>query len=232
MAEIKGKILRPATTSNFQCWFPPPDRVRAWLREKKSAIDFTYDLETQELISLNCTDATLPGSSFATMDITDDYTGVTDRLSYRRQYDDRADFTFTIDNSVDNKPGPNYRVLLFFELWMQFIANEQYDTINDSNYFYRMNYPDYYQAPYIIINKFEKDFSGNCLQYKFLQAHPLSINSVPISYDSTRLLQYTVSFTYTRYVTSTFKLSGLPTPNTAALPSGIGPPPPPTNIPR
>lgn len=202
------------------------------MKDKGTAIKFNYDLETQELISLNCIDAALPGSSFATMDIMDDYTGVTERFSYRRQYDDRSDFTFIVDNSVDNKDGPNYRVLLFFELWMQYIANEQYDTINDPNYFYRMNYPDDYQSPYIIINKFEKDFSGSCLQYKFLQANPISINSVPISYSSTQALQCTVSFSYTRYVTSTFKLNGIPTPNVAALPSGIGPPPPPTNIPR
>jgi hypothetical protein len=222
MSELKSKILRPATTSNYQCWFPPPPKVINWIREKKIAgIDLVLDSGTQELISLNCVDAAIPGSTFATTETNDDYTGVTERFAYRRQYDDRSDFTFNIDNSLSNGANEtNYRVLLFFELWKQYIANEQYGAegtsgLDDSNYFYRMNYPDDYRSPYIVINKFEKDFKGNYLEYRFLQAYPLAINSIPVSYESTQVLQCTVSFTYTRYVVRTRSIGrNLPTPNT------------------
>ncbi len=219
IAQLKSKILRPATTSNFQCWFPPPVKVRNWISDKnKAGIDINFNDETFELISLNCTEASLPGSTFATNEITDDYTGVTERHAYRRQYDDRSDFTFQVDNSVDNAlNSPNYRVLLFFELWMEYIADEQKSLgLEDPNYFYRVNFPSSYQAPYIILNKFEKDYRGNYLQYKFLQAFPIAINSIPVSYESTQLLQCTVSFAYTRYVINTLPLSGLPIPNTSA----------------
>ena len=223
--------MRPATSSNFQCWFPPPVAVRDWLKSKGSAIPFSFDNTTQELISLNCMDASLPGSSFATMEINDDYTGVTERVPYRRMYDDRADFTFIVDNSIAGTKGANhinYRVLLFFELWMQFIADEQYaeDRLESSNNFYRMNYPVNYQAPYILINKFEKDFEGRALQYRFLQAHPISVNSIPVSYESTQVLQCTVSFTFTRYVIKSLNLSGLPgsDPTQAPPPAGAQPP--------
>lgn len=231
ISRLKNLILRPATSSNFQCWFPPPVAVQSWFKEKNTAITFPYNRETQELISLNCMDASLPGSSFATNEINDDYSGVTERHAYRRMYDDRADFTFIVDNSVDGTKGKNhanYRVLLFFEFWMQFIANEQYATeesMEDTNYYYRMNYPSTYQAPYILINKFEKDFEGRALQYRFLQAYPISINSIPVSYESTQVLQCTVSFTYTRYVIKSLALSGLPAsnPGTATGPSQPGP---------
>lgn len=208
LSKLKNTILRPATTSNFQCWFPPPRSVVEWFKKKSTALDFQYNEEMLEMLSINCIDASLPGSTFATSEIYDDYTGVTERHAYRRQYDDRSDFTFIVNNTDKN----TYGVLLFFELWKQFICNENYadeNSINSANYFYRMNFPDSYQAPYILINKFERDFTSkektNILQYRFIQAYPISINSIPVSYESTQLLQCTVSFSYTRYVIGSSK---------------------------
>ena len=40
------------------------------------------------------------------------------------------------------------------------------------------------------------------ITYKFINAYPISINSIPVSYDSSQLLKCTVSFTYSRYVIS------------------------------
>ena len=45
-----------------------------------------------------CHEASLPGSSIATNEIKDDFTGVTERHAYRRLYEDRADFTFYVDD--------------------------------------------------------------------------------------------------------------------------------------
>jgi hypothetical protein len=110
---------------------------------------------------------------------------------------------------------------------MQYIVDEQEVLgMRDPNYFYRVNYPYKYQAPYIIINKFEKDFRGNYLQYKFLQAFPIAVNSIPVSNESSQILKCTVSFAYTRYIIDTFPLSGLPKPNTPARTRDNVPPPP------
>jgi hypothetical protein len=226
ISDLKSKILRPATTSNFQCWFPPPVNVINWFKTKnKAGFSFDWNNVTQEIISLNCIEASLPGTTFATTEINDDYTGVTERIPYRRQYDDRADFTFIIDNSFNNNDSSHYRVLKFFELWKEYIANEQTSAgINDSNYFYRMNYPDDYMAPYIYIDKFEKDYKS-VLRYKFINAYPLAINSIPVSYESTQVLQCNVSFSYIRYVMNTIPLSGLPVPNTPYATRNIPTPP-------
>ena len=40
------------------------------------------------------------------------------------------------------------------------------------------------------------------MNYKFINAYPISINSIPVSYDSSQLLKCTVSFTYSRYIIS------------------------------
>ena len=41
---------------------------------------------------------------------------------------------------------------------------------------------------------------GNTLAYEFIRAFPLSIGSMPVSYESSSLLKCTVSLSYIRYV--------------------------------
>lgn len=204
MYEIKEKLMRPALTSHFQCWFNPPRDVRNYIRDNR---EFNYERPgNPELISLSCSEASLPGSSLITNEINDDFTGVTERLAYRRQYDDRIDFTFYVDYGRDDG---NYNVLWFFENWIQYIANEQYEGgngVETRNYKYRFRFPDGtgdsgsgYRTT-LHINKFERDFKSQYLRYRFIAAYPISIDSMPVSYDSSELLKCTVSFTYTRYV--------------------------------
>ena len=193
--QIKEKLLRPALTSHYQCWFNPPTPVIDWIKTYKK-LDYNFN---KELISLSCSEASLPGSSFMTNEITDDYTGVTERHAYRRTYDDRIDFAFYVDHG---RSDGNYNVLWFFEKWMQYIAVEEENSGLDTRQFnYRFRFPEQYQTDNLFINKFERDLAGQYLQYKFMQAYPISINSIPVSYDSSQLLKVTVSFTYTRYLT-------------------------------
>ena len=190
VSDLKSSLLRPALTSHFQCWFNPPNEVRTWVQQRASAgIGNGYD---SEFISLSCSDATLPGSSLATHEINNDFTGVTERHVYRRQYDDRSDFTFYVDH--------DYNVIQFFENWMSYIVNEQVSGgVDSTNFSYRVNFPDDYKST-IYIKKFEKDYTGRVLQYRFINAYPISITSMPVSYESSQLLKCTVSFNYSRYV--------------------------------
>ena len=190
VSDLKSSLLRPALTSHFQCWFNPPNEVRTWVQQRASAgIGNGYD---SEFISLSCSDATLPGSSLATHEINNDFTGVTERHVYRRQYDDRSDFTFYVDH--------DYNVIQFFENWMSYIVNEQVaGGVDSTNFSYRVNFPDDYKST-IYIKKFENDYTGRVLQYRFINAYPISITSMPVSYESSQLLKCTVSFNYSRYV--------------------------------
>lgn len=201
IGDIKFRLLQPALTSHYQCWFNPPgspDRgFRKWIGEK----NFIYD---GRLISLSCSEAVLPGSSMMTNEINDDFTGVTERHAYRRQFDDRADFTFYV-------PKENYYIIRFFEYWLSYIAGEEFaEGIEATNYSYRMNYPSDYQSPALYVIKFEKDYEGKYLEYRLLQAYPISISSMPVSYDSSQLLKCTVSFTYTRYIVNSYDLPSIP----------------------
>lgn len=103
---------------------------------------------------------------------------------------------------------------------MSYTVNEQISQgLEDTNYFYRVNFPNSYKAT-IFINKFERDYDGRILVYKFINAYPISIDSMPISYDSSQLLKCTVSFNYSRYVVST-DLNVRPTTTEPELERGI-----------
>lgn len=199
MSQVKEKLLKPALTSHFQCWFQPTSEAISWI--KNSGLNYN---DKSEFISLSCSEASLPGSSFVTNEITSDFHGVTEKHVYRRQFDDRADFTFYVDhNGADT--GNSHDIIWFFENWMSFIADESQTAIGDKpesssyRYFYRTRLPIEYQTN-IYINKFERDFRGTYLEYTFLQAYPIAINSMPVSYESSQLLKCNVSFSFTRYL--------------------------------
>jgi hypothetical protein len=193
LSDLKTNILRTAQTSHFQAWFTPPVPVRNWMSQKSAAgIGKKFTNAKDEFYSLMCSDATLPGSTLATHEQVNDFTGVTERHAYRRQYDERSEFSFYVDREYD--------VITFFENWMSFIVNEQLvQGLEDTNYSYRVKFPKEYQTK-IFINKFEKDYTGRMLTYQFINAFPLSINSIPVSYNASEILRVTVSFSYSRYI--------------------------------
>ena len=187
VSQIKAKLLRPALTSHYECYFNPPAAVR----------DRTKGLYDVDYLTLACCEASLPGSQFSTHEMNNDFTGVSERNAYRRVYDDRADFTFYVDHG--------YKTIKFFETWMSFIANEARgdNGVERPNHFYRFNYPSEYKTQTLYLTKFERDYpksGGSTLQYRFFQAFPVAINSMPVSYESSSLLKCTVSFSYIRYL--------------------------------
>ena len=190
LSDLKASILSPALTSHFQCWFYPPAQVRSLLKG---------DERDDRFISLSCSEASLPGTSLATNEMINDHTGVTERHAYRRQYDATSSFTFYVDH--------DYTMLTFFEKWIGFIVNEpNLDLsersefgLNRDDYFYRVNFPKEYQTA-IYIKKFEKDYNnGKMLQYKFLKSYPISIDSMPVTYEASQVLKCTVNFNFSRY---------------------------------
>jgi hypothetical protein len=183
--DIKAALLRPALTSHYECSFKIPREV-----------SIAGGANIGRLLTLSCSDASLPGSTLATHELNNDVTGVTQRHAYRRLYDDRADFTFYVDQ--------NYSQIRIFEEWMRIISGESNDPRIAANIFrpIRIKYPISYKET-IYITKFERDLQtenqSQKMIYEFYNAFPVSIGSMPVSYESSQLLKVTVSFTYDRY---------------------------------
>lgn len=206
LSDIKGKLLRPSLTSQYICKFSFPGPVENWTRAKGTP----YNFENSDLLSVSCSEAALPGSSLMTHELNNAYTGVTEKHAYRRAYDQVASFTFMVDH--------DHTAIKLFENWMSYIVGEQFASQNgrpgvlEPNYFYKVRFPEEYQTNNLYISKFEKDYadteSKKSLQYQFIKSFPLSIVTMPVSYEASQLLKCTVNFTYSRYTITQENLSG------------------------
>jgi hypothetical protein len=197
VSEIKTNLLRPALTSHFEVelYLPNGENFQKYLVDN----GIIWNSVTQNALHLMCNETVLPGSSLATHEINNDFTGVTERHVYRRLYDDRIDLTFYVD-------AQNYFPIRLFETWIKYCVDESITEqttkargSRDSSYFYRVRYSDDYVASSLRVIKFERDYRQR-LEYEFIRTFPISISSMPVSYDSSSLLKCTVSMTYIRYV--------------------------------
>jgi len=192
VADLKTNILNPALTSTYECSFAFPGAVTKWANNQ-TGIGNGINADKVSNISIACRDASLPGTSLATHEMLNDFTGIRERHVYRRQYDESASFTFFVD--------VNYDTIFLFENWLNFIVNQDSSdpTVNNPNYSYRVNFPNEYKSQ-IFIRKFERDYAGRNLEYTFFDAYPSSINSMPVTYDQSDVLLCTVNFNFSRYV--------------------------------
>jgi hypothetical protein len=216
VSNIKDKLFRPALTSYFEVTIPIPVNIIG----SKYLSDNGLDNLDQEKLNLLCSETILPGSSLNTHEINNDFTGVTERYAYRRVYDDRIDFTFYVDAG-------NYIPIRYFETWIKYIANEDIsEGAKGPSYSYRFRYPNQYIAEKgLSVTKFERD-NLQRLTYNFVNAYPIAVTSIPVSYDAASLLKCTVSFTYIRYYITPNKeqkppkVKPAPTPKQAAQING------------
>jgi len=193
---LKSKIMNLAQTSVYQVKIQPPPNVLNFLKTERD-LDYSQKGENIELL---CHQTTLPGTSFSTSEVTNDYAGVSERMVYRRMFDSTIDMTFYVDKAYD--------VIEFFEGWVDYMSGMNIDNPNSgdtremyrsSAATYRMNYPSSYRTP-IQVTKFEKNLTDAQMTYEFVDAFPLNVISIPVSYEQSDVLKMSVSFAYTRYV--------------------------------
>lgn len=200
--ELTSRFLNLAQTSVFTVKIQPPAEVAAYLNER--GVNYPTDGEG---IELQCTETRLPGHKLSTIDVANDYIGVSEKMAYRQAYDEAIQFTFNVNYKYD--------VVQFFEGWIDFIAGKNAQDQNayvDRYANYRMNYPKSYRSDQVYITKFEKnvdnlnrtfglgDTPSYRLDYTFVGAFPLSIIPSVVSYNNSQILSYSVRLDYIRYV--------------------------------
>ena len=203
VSDVVSNLLQPSLTSHFDVLIGlPSSSLGTSLR--------SFLGPNQDKLHLMCSDAVLPGSSLATTEMNNDFTGVTERHAYRRIYDETIDLTFYVD-------ADNYWPIRFFEEWISSAVDEDQEDAIAKDYFYRVRFPDEYIADQgLKVIKFEKDIETSrrvgskymalptpnaaSLEYKFVRSFPRSITSMPVTYDSSSLLKCSVQMTYIRYV--------------------------------
>ena len=189
---VKAQLLNPATTSHFQVSVSFLESAFARYRRE---IGLNLD---QGRLNILCSAASLPGSRFATAELNNNIPGVRERHVYRRTYDEQINLTFYCD-------ADQYLPIRFFESWMNYITNMTLsgsNNVRNETFNYRVQFPREYQGN-LEITKFEKNLDSRrqtrILTYKFTNCFPLSVNSMPVSYDASNLLKCTVGMAYSRY---------------------------------
>lgn len=186
------------------------------------SINFSSDFGTQ--LGLLCSEASLPTSSYATAEVKDNYMGVSQEFAHSRINTD-VDFTFYIDRQ--------YKVLGFFEAWMDYISGgaggyspqqQASGDPNTSGYYRRFNYPKYYKNSGVFIKKFERDFAtsnATNISFQLINAFPKSVTSIPVAYGDAEVMKVTVTMNYDRYIMRREYGAVLATPGALSTPNGI-----------
>ena len=204
-SDFLSKFGNIAQSSQYRVHWQWPSDVRRHLSAQK----IPYVLMNEG--SVLCKATSLPGSSLSTHDASTDLYGVTQKSAYRRSFDGTIDLTFYIDS--------DYGMLYMFEGWLEYIMQLNGGS-NSSSATYRASYPEDYRRP-LYLYKFNKDHQGvpssrrgihgaatnvygepGDIVYTFIEAFPQNISSTSVSYDPSQNLEFTVSFAYTRYITS------------------------------
>ena len=187
--DIRSRFQTVALDNKYQVFMEPN------LNVYNAAADVGISRRfVDEDLGLYVSDAVLPGSSFADVEVSGDRQGITERMPFKRIYDD-VTLTFMVDR--------RYKVLKYFEAWMQLI-NPLHGQVGGkaNNQITTLNYPKDYKCTMSVV-KFNKDYFRNGIgfaYYCFVRSWPLSMSSIPVSYDSGSVLKLNVTFRYERYV--------------------------------
>ena len=187
--DIRSRFQTVALDNKYQVFIEP--NLNVYNAAAQAGISRRF---VDEDLGLYVSEAVLPGSSFADVEVSGDRQGITERMPFKRIYDD-VTFTFMVDR--------DYKVVKFFEAWVQFINPLHGDTDGKAHdQVMTLSYPKDYKCT-MSIAKFNKDSfrSGRgYVYYCFIRSWPLSVAPVPLSYGAGGMVKLNVTFRYERYV--------------------------------
>jgi len=184
---IRKLFQEVATTSHYEVFFQSlPAKLIKFIKDRDDEVTNKFIFRD---LGLLCKTASLPGTSFATAQVSGHAMGIVQKYAHTRIYPD-----FTMTFIVDDK----YRVVRFFELWQEFISSGGAENPTRRAYYHRMEYPVDYKCETLRIQKFDKDHKHD-VEYTYVNAFPRSLAPITVSYDQSRLLELSVTFTYDRH---------------------------------
>jgi hypothetical protein len=158
-----------------------------------------------------CNETELPGTTLTTSEEFGSRQGLTETFPTRRNFN-----PITLQFYVDSE----YGIIRLFEEWINFInplynengrsvkGNPRGGVGRDNDYeFYRFRYPSTYKRR-IAVTKFERNFTKQAdgvsnptmLTYQMLNAYPVNLTALPVTYEGSTITKTTVTFNYDRYI--------------------------------
>ena len=193
--DVQNIIGRPSIDTQYQAIFSFGN-YQNWLESTGNAIgkSRTNGLDFREKMSIMCTEAEIPGTSFETNLAVGHHQGIQEEFPSLRNFPP-LNLTFYVD--------ADHVILEVLETWMTFINPIQNNKRN-FNAYSRFSYPEDYKE-IMHITKFERDAFQNdksrISSYEFVNVFPKNMTSMRVAYGETNVLRLSVTFVYDRFFT-------------------------------
>ena len=191
--DVQNIVGRPSVDTQYQAIFSFGN-YQNWL-ESTNPIgrSRTNGLDFREKMSIMCTEAELPGTSFETNLAVGHHQGIQEEFPSLRNFPP-LNLTFYVD--------ADHVILEVLETWMTFINPIEVGMKRNFNAFGRFNYPEDYKE-IMHITKFERDAfqesRSKLSSYEFVNVFPKNMTSMRVAYGDTNVLRLSVTFVYDRF---------------------------------
>ena len=206
MKDVQSIIGRPSLDTLYQVTFSFGN-YETWLQsDVTTSTGRTSGLPFQQKMSIMCTEAEIPGTTFQTSLAVGHHQGIQEEFPNLRSFPP-LNLTFYVD--------AEHVILEVLESWMTFI-NPITNNKRNLNAYGRFNYPEDYKEV-IHLTKFERDTfidepdsnyrdgsvspTTKMLSYEFVNVWPTNLTSMRVAYGDSNVLRCSVQLAYDRFFT-------------------------------
>ena len=208
--DIRDSLGRVSLDALYQVTFSF-GKSRTWLKGDEPGKNRTQGTDFKRKMSLLCTQAEIPGTSFTTDLAVGHHQGIQESFPNLRNFPP-LNLTFYCDADMV--------ILEVLERWMSFI-NPIQGNKRDFAAFSRFEYPEDYKE-ILHVTKFERDafsekkgsYQSGMAHYEFVNIWPTDFTSMRVAYGEPNVLQCSVQFAYDRFFSSFDGLEGQAPVNT------------------
>ena len=197
---VRDTVARPSLDTLYEVDFSFGN-YQTWLG-KEPTKNRTQGTNFMRKMSLMCTQAEIPGTSFIESSVTGHHQGITETFPNLRNFPPlNLEFYCDADQVI----------LEVLESWMSYINPVFTSSQRDRSAFTRFNYPEDYKE-IIHITKFERDsfinhsratnYKSSMTQFEFVNVWPTNLTSMRVAYGDSNVLRCSVQFAYDRFFTA------------------------------
>ena len=210
--DVRDSLARVSLDALYQVTFSF-GKSSTWLKGDEPGKNRTQGTDFKRKMSLLCTQAEIPGTSFTTDLAVGHHQGIQESFPNLRNFPP-LNLTFYCDADMV--------ILEVLERWMSYI-NPIMTKKRDYSAYSRFNYPEDYKE-ILHVTKFERDsfsekkgsYQSSMAHYEFVNVWPTDLTSMRVAYGEPNVLQCSVQFAYDRFFSSFDGLEGQAPVNTSA----------------
>ena len=196
---VRDTVARPSLDTFYEVQFSF-GKYQTWLG-REPGLRRTQSAKFNEKMSLLCTQAEIPGTSFIESSVTGNHQGITELFPNLRNFPP-LNLSFYVD--------ADHVILEVLETWMTYInpiANDR----GANNAYAVFNYPEDYKER-VYVTKFERDtfikesraasYQSNMSSYEFINVWPINLTSMRVAYGDSNVLRCNIQLAYDRFQSS------------------------------